>query len=168
MDILLAVPILLLSLMLQVAVVSRLPLLQGTGDLMLLVIIAWSLQEKVKAGAWIWSILAGIFVTMISVTPSYTPLIVYPVIAGIVLIVKGRIWQAPILAMFLSTFAGTLVYHFVQILTLQFLTDTPLSWSDSLYLVTFPSVLLNLFLALPVYVIFKDLANLVFMQKSEI
>ena len=65
MAILAALPVLGLLLMLQLAVVSRLPLINGTADLILLALAAWASQERVKS-AWQWTVLAGAAVTFIS------------------------------------------------------------------------------------------------------
>ena len=53
-----AFPILSLAIMLQTAIVSRINLLAGGADLMLLILAAWALQERV-ATAWHWAALAG-------------------------------------------------------------------------------------------------------------
>ena len=53
-----AFPVLIITLMLQLAIISRLPLLHGTADLMLLVLVAWALQERVRT-AWFGRCLAG-------------------------------------------------------------------------------------------------------------
>ena len=54
---LISFPVLIIVLMLQLAIFSQLPLLSGTPDLVLLVLIAWSLHEKsqkclVLGGGW--------------------------------------------------------------------------------------------------------------------
>ncbi len=66
-----AFPVLGLSLMLQLAVFSRLPLLHGTADLVLLVLVCWALQDRVKSH-WFWTLLAGGMVTLASGLPFYT------------------------------------------------------------------------------------------------
>ena len=57
--ILTAIPVLGLVMMLQISIASRIMLLSGNVDLLLLVVAAWGLQERVKA-AWIWGLLAGL------------------------------------------------------------------------------------------------------------
>ncbi len=57
--ILAAIPILGLTLMLQLSILSRMMLLSGNADLILLVLAAWALQERAR-GAWIWGVAASL------------------------------------------------------------------------------------------------------------
>ncbi len=68
MSVLLAFPVLLVTLMLQMVVASRLTLLQGSVDLVLLTLVAWALQERART-AWIWALIAGVAVSFISALP---------------------------------------------------------------------------------------------------
>jgi len=151
---------LLVSLMLQLGVVSRVPLLSGTADLILLLLAAWGLQERVK-NAWLWTIIAGIIISIISAMPFYIPLIAYLAVTGISKLFQRRVWQTPILVMFLVTFVGTLCQQVLYILSLQVI-GTPISWSESLNLVTLPSLLLNMLLAIPIYAIVNDITGRIY------
>jgi len=55
---LVAFPILALAVILQSAIVSRISLLSGYADLVLVIVIGWALQEGVTT-AWHWAVLAG-------------------------------------------------------------------------------------------------------------
>ena len=157
MAILLAFPILGGLLMLQSAVISRLPLLNGTADLILLSLAAWALNEKVKV-SWQWAILGGVMVGAISAEPLYVPIIGYLAVVLVARLLQHRIWQSPIIALFITIFIGTLVTNMISLVVLQF-DDVPLPLFDSLNLVILPSALLNLILSLPVYVLMKDIAQ---------
>ena len=74
---------------------------------------------------------------------------------------QRRVWQAPLLAMFSVTFAGTLFLQLFTYLYLSF-SGTPLPLSDVLGLVTLPSLLLNMLFAIPGYVLMRDLARWVY------
>ncbi len=161
-----ALPILGILLILQSAVVSRIPLLHGTADLLLLAIIAWSLQKRVET-AWQWSIIGGLLVTIVSALPLGVALVGYPLAATFALILRQRVWQVPILAMFISTFVGTLLMHTITLVALR-LTGTPLPLREALNLITLPSVLLNLLLAIPVYALIGDLANWLYPEELEV
>jgi rod shape-determining protein MreD len=152
-----AIPIMLLLVMLQTSVVTRLPLLNGTADLVLLVLVAWSLQEKVT-NAWLWSLLGGLLVSLVSATPYFAPLFGYLLVTGLGRLLQKRIWQTPILAMFVLTFIGTFVYQGILFLALV-VNNVALDWRESLNLVVLPSVLLNMALALPVHSIIVDLTD---------
>ena len=154
---LLAIPILGGLLILQTAVFSQLPLLHGTTDLVMVAIIAWSLQKSVKT-AWQWGIIGGLLVSLSTALPFGLPLIGYLLVVGMALLLRQRVWQLPILAMFVATFLGTLITQALAILVLRF-TGTPLAWLESVNMITLPSMLLNLLVAIPAYALLGDLAR---------
>jgi hypothetical protein len=66
-----------------------------------------------------------------------------------------------------GTFFGTFITHAVSLGALRSV-GTPISLIEALNIVTLPSALLNLLLAIPVYALFGDLANWVYPEKIEI
>lgn len=154
---LLAIPILGSLLILQTAVFSQLPLLRGTTDLVMVAIIAWSLQKSVKT-AWQWGIIGGLLVSLSTALPFGLPIIGYLLVIGMALLLRQRVWQVPILAMFVATFLGTLITQALAIVVLRF-TGTPLAWLESVNMITLPSMLLNLVVAIPAYALLGDLAR---------
>lgn len=166
MPALISIPILALVLMLQTVIVSSLPLLSGFADLILLVVVAWGLQAQARS-AWIWAIVAGVLVGLVSSLPTGIPLAGYLIVTAIARLFRRRVWQTPILAMFLITFIGSLVTQGLAMASL-ILNGVPLPFYDSVNLVVLPSTLLNLLLALPVYAIISDLARLVYPEEVEI
>lgn len=155
-SILVAIPVLGLGIILQTAVVERINLLNGAGDLILLVVAAWCLQERVR-GAWIWGILAGLLVGFVSGIPWYIPLVGYLTIVGLARLLVHRVWQAPLLAMFTVTFIGTLVLLMLTFVE-RTLLEVPLPFNLSFLQIILPSVLLNLLLAIPTHSLIRDLA----------
>ena len=153
---LIAIPVLALALMLQTAVISRIALLSGAADLILLILVAWALQEQVES-AWHWAVLAGVLVGFVSAAPPVIPIIGYLLAVAFARFVIRQIWQTPILALFSVTFFSTLVYHSVTYVVLS-ITGTPLPFEDVLALIVLPSVFLNLLLAIPVHSLIRDLA----------
>jgi rod shape-determining protein MreD len=154
---LLAIPILGSLLILQTAVFSQLPLLRGTTDLVMVAIIAWSLQKSVKT-AWQWGIIGGLLVSLSTALPFGLPIIGYLLVVGMALLLRQRVWQVPILAMFVATFLGTLITQALAVIVLRF-TGTPLAWLESVNMITLPSMLLNLVVAIPAYALLGDLAR---------
>jgi hypothetical protein len=154
---LIAIPTLGLALILQVSIVSRMSLLNGNADLILLILAAWSLQEHIQ-GAWIWGLVAVLLVGLVSGVPWYIYLVGYLSVVGMGRLLVKRIWQAPLLAMFAITLIGTL-----EILMLTFLQRTlfevPLSLGLVFPQIVLPSLLLNLLFAIPVHSLLRDLAN---------
>jgi rod shape-determining protein MreD len=164
MTILLALPILGVLVMLQSAIVSRVFLLHGTADLVLLAIIAWALQERVNT-AWHWALIGGLLVNLVSALPLGIPLLGYLLATGIALLLKHRIWQAPILAMFTSTFLGSLVNLGLDWIVLVMLAH-PLPAAASFNLVILPSVLLNMLLAIPAFSLASSLAEQLYPEET--
>jgi len=162
---LIAFPILGALIILQSAVVSQIPLLQGTADLILLVVIAWALQKRVKTGI-IWGIIGGLLVSIVSGLPFGTTIVGYLLAVGLALILRQRVWQVPILAMFITTFFGTMMVHLVALITLR-VVGTPIPLLQSMNIVTLPSVILNMLLAIPVYAIISDLARWIYPEQLE-
>lgn len=157
---LVAVPVILLCVMLQSAVISRVYLLSGIADLPLVMLAAWSLQEEVES-AWHWAAATGLLVGFVSGIPLVVPLVGYLTIVLLARIFQRRVWQAPLLAMFSITFLGTILVSVLSLGVLRF-AGVPLPISDVLGLLTLPSVLLNMLLAIPVYAVMRDLARWVY------
>ncbi len=155
-----AFPLLGLAVILQSSIVSQVVLLSGYADLPLILLAAWALQERVQS-AWHWALLATVMVGFVTHLPWIVILIGYLAVVSMAQLLQRRVWQAPLLAMFSVTFAGTLC---MQMLTYFYLTltGTPLPLGDVLGLVTLPSLLLNMLFAIPVYVFMRDLARWVY------
>ena len=158
--------IILISVMLQTAVISRLPLLNGVADLVLLVLTAWILQDETKQ-LWIWVLLAGGMVAVVSGLHWVVPLVGYFGVGFIVWLLKKRVWQTPIMALFITIFTGTILIHGLSLGSL-FVEGAFIPVEEGLTLVTLPSTLLNLLLAIPVYVVIRDLSGWVHPGELEV
>jgi hypothetical protein len=155
-----AFPLLGLAVMLQSSIVSQVVLLSGYADLPMLLLAAWALQERVRS-AWHWAFVTAIMVGFVTRLPWMIVVAGYIAVVLMAQTLQRRVWQAPLLAMFSVTFAGTLL---MQILTYAYLSasGTTLPLGDVLGLVTLPSLLLNMLFALPVYAFMRDLARWVY------
>jgi cell shape-determining protein MreD len=162
---LIGIPIMLFAAILQSSLVSNFTLLSGMADLVLVVIIAWTIDGRVKY-AWVWAALGAVFVSLFSALPFFVYVISYGLIAWIAYIFHRRIWQAPLLIMLGVTLLGTVIEQVLSMLILQ-LNGTPLSFLTGFTRVTLPSVLLNLLVALPIYAIFRYLAGKVYPGNQE-
>ena len=157
---LIAFPLLFLVVVLQSAVISRISLLAGYADLMLVVLTAWSLQPQVTS-AWQWAFLGSLMVAFMTAMPWPVILIGYGLVVLLARLMQGRFWQAPLLIMFTVTFLGTMSTNLLSLITLQLLgTSFPLL--DTLGLVVLPSLLLNLLFAIPVFAIMRDVAQWIY------
>ncbi len=163
---LLAIPILAVTLMLQTIIVSTLPLVNGLADLVLLVLIAWALQERASS-AWGWAIIAGALVGFVSAAPTGIPLIGYLIVTAIARLLRRRVWQTPIFSMFFVTLIGSLITQGLVLGALIFQGEA-LPIYDSINLIILPGTLLNLLLALPVYAIISDMAQWAYPEEVEV
>ena len=157
---LIAVPVIILAVILQSSVVSRVYLLSGIADLPLVMLAAWALQEQVES-AWQWAAATGLLVGFVSGISWIVPALGYLAVVALAQALQGRVWQAPLLAMFSVTFVGTIVISIISLVVLRF-SGVPLPVGDVLGLITLPCVLLNMILAIPVYAVMRDLARWVY------
>src|SRR5512135_1109818 len=127
---LIAVPVILLSVILQSAVVSRVYLLSGFADLPLVMLAAWALQEEVDS-AWHWAAATGLLVGFISGIPWLVPFLGYIAVVALAQIFQRRVWQAPLLAMFSITFLRTIIVSALSLVVFRF-AGVPLPISDVL------------------------------------
>ena len=154
---LVAAPVIILAVIMQSAIVSRIYLLSGIADLPLVMLAAWALQDEVNT-AWQWAIATGLLVGFVSGIAWFVPVISYLIVVILAQFLQRRVWQAPLLAMFIITFLGTIVLYLFSFATLR-LSGVPLSVSDTLGLLTLPGVLLNMLLAIPAYAVMRDLSR---------
>lgn len=161
-----AIPILGGLMILQTSLVSRFPLLRGTSDLVMLAIIAWALQKRVQT-AWQWSVIGGLMFSLASALPAGVILVGYGLTTWVALVLRKRIWQVPLLAMFTTTFFGSLITHLVSY-TALIISGSPLPPLEAFNLITLPSILLNLILAIPIYAIIGDLARWIYPEELSV
>ncbi|HEX8991799.1 MAG TPA: hypothetical protein VF784_08975 [Anaerolineales bacterium] len=157
---LVAIPLLILVVILQSAIVPVFSLLAGYADVMLVLLAAWALQEGVDT-AYQWALLGGLMISIVSRLPWF---IYFGGYLGVVLFARalqGRVWQVPLLAMFTVTFLGTVFMHLLTFVYLR-LFGPAVALRDAMGLVTLPSVLLNLLIAIPLFGMMRDLARWVF------
>ena len=165
MRVLIAFPIVIVLLILQTVIVRQIPLLQGSADLVMLVLIAWALQRRVQT-AWHWAVIGGLLVSYVSAIPIYVNLTGYLLVVGMALFFRQRFWQVSLIIMFVTTFLATLVTQFLVFIYLV-ITDVPLPVLDSINLIILPSLLLNILLAAPFYVWMSDLTNWLYPEPLE-
>lgn len=146
-----------LALFLQTAVLSRIILLSGSADLVLVLLAAWSLQERVQS-AWLVGALAGLLVGSVSGAPWYLYLAAYLSVVGLARLLTRRIWQAPLLAMFAVTLTGTLILYLGTYMY-RTLFESPLALGHLFSQVMLPGLLMNLLLAIAIHPLMRDLAD---------
>jgi rod shape-determining protein MreD len=141
---------------LQSTIVSTMPLLSGTADLIMLFIIAWALQDRVE-NVWWWCLIGGIFASVYTALPFGIYIAAYLICAAIARLLIRWIWKAPFIAMLAATFIGTLVVNITSFAT-RMVSGVSLPVTSVLNLIILPSLLLNLLLAIPIFSITRDMA----------
>lgn len=152
--------------MLQTVVVSTLPLLSGYADLLLVVLVAWGLQERVK-NAWLWTAIGAGMVVYISALPFYVPLLSYFLVMALAQVVRRQLWQTPVLAMFMVTFVGSIISQGLTLIVL-IAFGRNINFLDSINLIILPGTLVNLIVALPIHALVVDLAQWVYPEEVEV
>jgi len=152
-----SLPIMLILSVIQTVAVSRVTLMGGSADLILLATVSWGVSEEDNS-VFVWALVGGIFISLISAMPSAAVITSYLVIAGITRVIQIGLWQAPILVILLSSFIGTIVKFIIDIIALQFM-GIELNLSTSIKTTLAPNLILNLFILFPVYLIMSDLAK---------
>jgi hypothetical protein len=163
---LIALPVLGLLVILQSAVVSRVPLLFGTADLILLALVAWAVQERVTS-AWQWSIIGGLLVSFASAMPVSAVLAGYLLATGVALLLRQRVWQIRLLATLAAAFFGTIITQAITVFYLRF-NGAGIPILEAFNIITLPSALLNLAVAVPMYALISDLANWLYPEEIEL
>jgi len=157
---LIAFPLLGLVVIFQSSIISQMRLLAGFADLPLVLLAAWALQDQVDS-AWHWGVVTALLVSFISATNPVVAVLGYLFVVFFAQILQRRVWHAPLIAMFSVVFLGTLWMHSLSFVFLR-LSGTTLSMGDAAGLVTLPSLLLNILLAVPIYAFMRDLAYWVY------
>lgn len=151
--------------MLQTTIARQVSLLNGSADLLLIWVAAWALLSKDNS-AWLWAIVAGLVFAFVSASPWYTSLTAYMAVVVMAKFIRGKLWQSPLLSMFVITMIGSIILY---LLTFVGLTvqggDYP--WQDTLVRIIIPSIFINLFLAIPIHAIAKDTVRWVFRTEVE-
>jgi hypothetical protein len=161
-----AVLLISISMVLQNSIVTRLQMLEGAADLVLLVLVSWIMLSDRKHH-WQLGIFAGLLVGLSSAIPWWIPVVSYTIFVLAVTYVQRRVWQVPIWLMLTATFFGTLVIYSVEVFYL-WITAVSLNLVEVLNIVILPSVVLNMLAALPVYGLVGEIAKRIFPKEVEV
>lgn len=162
MEILIAIPIFLSAAMIQVTAISRIPLIHGTADLSMLVLVAWGIHSRSKY-AWLWAIIGGIILGFFSKISWLAIVISYTIVILMTQLIHGRFWNSPMLTMLIMTIWGSLLLEAATLISLLFM-DITFNINIAFEEIILPSIFLNLLLALPVYFLVKDLTHWIYPQ----
>jgi rod shape-determining protein MreD len=153
-------PVIALLVIIQSSIISRLNISFGQADLVILAIIAWALNEKKNAIYW-WALFAGILQCIISAVPFYLYVFGYLTITVGAVFIRKKLWNVPVITMILMSFIGTIVILGLSFMVIS-LTVTPLPLRESIINIIIPSAAMNMVLGIPVFIVMKDLASMVY------
>jgi len=162
-----SIPFLGLLVVIQSAVISQMRLLNGVADLMLLVLAALAVQDNVR-NAWLWALVGGLIATLASALPFGVLLGSYLAVSGLALLLKRWFNKAPLLALLIVVFTGTLIVQGTSFLAVVLLQGGSLPLGQVINLITLPSLLLNLLLCLPLFLIVRDMAAWLYPRELEV
>ena len=162
-----SIPLLGLVVVFQSAVLSRMRLLNGTVDLMLLVLAAWAVQGNVR-NAWLWAIVGGLIAGLASALPFGVLLGGYLATVGLALLLRRWFNKAPILALLIVIFAGTLMIQGASFVAVVLIQGGLLPLGQVINLIVLPSLLMNLLLCIPLFLVIRDMAAWLYPQELEV
>ncbi len=163
---LLAIPVMMILIGLQITLSSKFMILNGFADIVLVWLISWVVQVKIKR-SWLWFIVGILSVCYISAIPWYAHLIGYLIIFLLGIFVKKRLWQSPLLSFLLTLITGSFFYYFIVFMSLK-INGSPVTFGDAFPSIIMPSVILNLILAFPIYLIAKDMISWLYTKEENI
>jgi hypothetical protein len=144
--------------LLQVTIVGRITLLQGPTNLVLLVMLSWSLRDE-NLPDWRWGLPAGLILSLFSALPLWVLLISYSLAAASAQILQQRVWQSRLLTLFTSVAVGTLLIDGTS-LSYLWLNASSIPLIDAFNLVILPSMVVNMILLLPILTAVNELGKL--------
>jgi hypothetical protein len=157
-------PVMLILSVLQTVAVSRLNILSGSADIILISIIAWGVTEE-ENNVFVFALIGGLFISLMTAMPAIAVLIGYLIIALISWVIHKRIWQSPILAALISMVLGTIAKFIVDVVGLQFI-GVGFKLITSIKDILAPNLIMNLLLFFPIYLMISDLVKWISPKKG--
>lgn len=154
------------AMLVQNSIITRLNMLYGAADLMMLVLLAWVLQTN-ETNHWRWGLLVGLLVGISSALPIWLPVLGYVLLVGLVEFVQRRLWQVPIWLLLISTFVGSFLIYGIEVVYL-WVTGVPLDLVEVINIVLLPSLVLNMLMILPVYGFVGEVAKTVYPRELDL
>ena len=133
----------------QATAMPHLTIMDVKPDLMLLMVISWSLLRGAQEGV-IWALVGGMGLDLLSGAPfgtSTVPLVIISLLAGVG---ELSVFRTHITLPLIATLIATLAYDLFFLLLLH-MQGRSIAWADSLTKVVLPSTLFNVLLAPFVY-----------------
>ncbi len=164
----LSLPILILAAALQVTVLPQISILGGRPDLILLIVISWSLNSTLEQ-AVLWAFVGGISKDLLSVAPVGTSLIGLILVVFAVHAIRQQLFSVGLFTLIWVSLIGTIVQEF-SILMVILLGGFQPQFADQLgygilvdqfRLFIVPTIVYNLIGIVPVYLLMRSIQRAV-------
>jgi rod shape-determining protein MreD len=146
---LVGVPVMCLAAVAQSTILTQYHLYGGTLDLVLLIVLGWTLTGDSLGGIG-WGFVGGVCLDLLSGGPFGGTALGLTLVAYLAGLTEGRFWGSHILLPLALALLGTFVFHLVSLVTLSVM-GFAVNWAISLVRVVLPSALVNTLLMLPIY-----------------
>lgn len=144
----LGLPLLLLAAVLQSTVFSQLRAFGGQPDLVVVIVLAWSILDSEGEGM-AWAFAGGLLLDVLSGAPlGLSSLVLLPV-AYLVGLSEAQLYRANVGLLLLLGAGGSLAYHVLYVIALRLLGGIAIPWPEGIWYVTLPSVILDVCLIIP-------------------
>lgn len=148
MSLQLGAPLFILAALLQATVLPYLRVFGGQPDLIVVLVLAWSLLDRDQEGM-AWAFVGGLFLDLLSGTPLGVSSMALVPIAFVVGLTEAQVYRTSVGLPILLTIGGALAYHFLYLLLLRFFGGVVLPWTAAIGYVTLPSVVFDVILIVP-------------------
>jgi len=121
----------------------------------LLAVISWTALRGAAEG-WIWSLIGGIGLDLLSNAPFGLSIISLVVICLLVRLAHSRVYGTSLVLPLLLTFPLSIIYYLISMLLLT-LTGIPINWDATLLGIALPASLLNVVAILVLFPLLRAL-----------
>jgi rod shape-determining protein MreD len=150
---LVGLPVLCLAAVAQSTILSGYHFYGGTLDLVLLVVLGWTLTGDAWGGLG-WGFVGGLCLDLLSGGPLGAAPLGLTVMAYLAGLTEGRFWGSHLLLPLAIALLGTFGFHLVSLVVLA-ASGHGVDWGASLARVVLPSALLNTLLMWPVFSVLR-------------
>ena len=163
LEVIVGLPIFAIAAFLQVSVLTKIRLLNGAVNLIMVCLIVWSINSSTKY-SWIMAVWSGLLMSFVSAMPIKSYMWFNLGIWGLIWFIKKRVWQMPMILTLFVTIVSTLAE---ALFTLGLLTvqNANLDYLLSLNQVIVPSLIMNLLFTIPVYAFLNDVINTIYINE---
>ncbi len=148
MSLQLGLPLFALAAVVQGAVLSHLRVFGGQPDLIVVLVIAWSILDRDREGI-VWAFVGGLFVDLFSGAPLGLSSLALLPISLVVALTEAQVYRTNVILPLALVAAGALAYHAAYLLLLRFFAGVAVPWSEAVGYVTLPSVMFDVLLIIP-------------------